>query len=325
MPRSAQDLAAALPDLARWVETRALLLSGRATIMGGTTTAKLPSSWTTTGRLARSSGGSTRCFYATRLPGGSPAHFELLVQMDAIRAAHDVLAGWRIASAMVHTLPSPFPAGQPAGTSSCPRRPGTRWIICRNPDEAERDAAARDTAISRITVELDRITTDRARAREQARARCAASATVSAAAQKSEVGQREQRMGQHVGARPTVCPGALSAGRCPVCPRVWPWSSRGSVAVRFSCAVEPNRTWPIRRRRGRRADLARTITSARSVLIAAEWACSRIRVTGVTGVSIAGSRQPRRPLCRARRPAVPGRGSRPVPRCARAGCPSTAG
>ena len=62
--------------------------------------------------------------------------------------------------------------------------PGIRWIICHNPDEAERDQAARDTAISRITAELDRITTARARAREQARARRAASAAMSAAAHK---------------------------------------------------------------------------------------------------------------------------------------------
>ncbi len=35
--------------------------------------------------------------------------------------------------------------------------PGIRWIICHNPDEAERDQAARDAAIARITAELDRI------------------------------------------------------------------------------------------------------------------------------------------------------------------------
>jgi transposase len=63
--------------------------------------------------------------------------------------------------------------------------PGIRWIICHNPDEAERAAAQREAAIARITAELDRITSARARAREQARARRAASstpkATVSAA------------------------------------------------------------------------------------------------------------------------------------------------
>ena len=62
--------------------------------------------------------------------------------------------------------------------------PGIRWIICHNPDEAERDQAARDAAITRIITELDRITTARTRAREQARARRAESATTSAAARK---------------------------------------------------------------------------------------------------------------------------------------------
>ncbi len=62
--------------------------------------------------------------------------------------------------------------------------PGIRWIICHNPDEAERDQAARDAAITRITTELDRITTARTRAREQARTRRAASAAMSAAARK---------------------------------------------------------------------------------------------------------------------------------------------
>ena len=52
--------------------------------------------------------------------------------------------------------------------------PGVRWIICHNPEEAERDAAQREAAIARITAELDRITTARARAREQARTRRAA-------------------------------------------------------------------------------------------------------------------------------------------------------
>ncbi|WP_344253761.1 IS1634 family transposase [Pseudonocardia hydrocarbonoxydans] len=59
--------------------------------------------------------------------------------------------------------------------------PGIRWIICHNPEEAERDQAARDAAIVRIGAELDRITTARARAREQARARRTASSTPRAA------------------------------------------------------------------------------------------------------------------------------------------------
>ena len=43
--------------------------------------------------------------------------------------------------------------------------PGVRWIICANPEQAERDRAQREAAIERITAELDRITAARARAR----------------------------------------------------------------------------------------------------------------------------------------------------------------
>jgi len=76
--------------------------------------------------------------------------------------------------------------------------PGIRWIICHNPDEAERDQAARDAAITRITTELDRITTARTRAREQARAQRAESATRSAAARKKAERTAETDEAAHV-------------------------------------------------------------------------------------------------------------------------------
>jgi transposase len=42
--------------------------------------------------------------------------------------------------------------------------PGRRWMICHNPDEAEREKATRDAALERIGLELDRIKTIRDRA-----------------------------------------------------------------------------------------------------------------------------------------------------------------
>jgi hypothetical protein len=42
--------------------------------------------------------------------------------------------------------------------------PGRRWIICHNPDEAEREKATRDVALARLAAELDRITAMRERA-----------------------------------------------------------------------------------------------------------------------------------------------------------------
>ena len=42
--------------------------------------------------------------------------------------------------------------------------PGRRWVICHNPDEAEREKATRDDALERLVAELERIKTIRDRA-----------------------------------------------------------------------------------------------------------------------------------------------------------------
>jgi hypothetical protein len=75
--------------------------------------------------------------------------------------------------------------------------PGVRWLICHNPDEAERDAAQREAAIARIAGELDRITTARTRAREQARTRRATS-TMTAAARRRAAQAAEREEAAHV-------------------------------------------------------------------------------------------------------------------------------
>jgi transposase len=64
--------------------------------------------------------------------------------------------------------------------------PGIRWIICHNPDEAERDQSARDAAVARVTAELDRIAAARTRAREQARTRRANQAMTATARRRAE-------------------------------------------------------------------------------------------------------------------------------------------
>jgi hypothetical protein len=58
--------------------------------------------------------------------------------------------------------------------------PGRRWIVCHNPDEAEREKATRDAALARLATELDRIKTMRersARSRKAAKSRSADEAT----------------------------------------------------------------------------------------------------------------------------------------------------
>jgi len=47
--------------------------------------------------------------------------------------------------------------------------PGRRWVICHNPDEAEREKATRDAALARISHELDRIRAIRDRAAKTSR------------------------------------------------------------------------------------------------------------------------------------------------------------
>ena len=64
--------------------------------------------------------------------------------------------------------------------------PGIRWIICHNPDEAERDQSARDAAVARVTAELDRIAAARTRARGQARTRRANQAMTATARRRAE-------------------------------------------------------------------------------------------------------------------------------------------
>jgi transposase len=75
--------------------------------------------------------------------------------------------------------------------------PGVRWIICHNPDEAERDKVTREAAIARITAELDRIAAARTRAAAQARARRASSAMTTAARRKAEA-QAEREEAAHL-------------------------------------------------------------------------------------------------------------------------------
>src|SRR5689334_7568559 len=79
--------------------------------------------------------------------------------------------------------------------------PGIRWIICHNPEEAERDQAKREAAITRIRAELDRISLARTRAREQARSRRtvnSAATTTSTAAWRRAEQQAEREEAAHV-------------------------------------------------------------------------------------------------------------------------------
>lgn len=150
MPADARALAAALPDAPRWVQTRALLLSGEAIIR-------------------RSAGADAAVVLDPVLPSGflvgradpallrdvaaAPRDVELVVQTEAIEEARAALApGWRLATATLLALVSPWPAARdggdpPAGVVIC-APPAEDWIA-RVPEAGEmRFYAAQAEAIA---------------------------------------------------------------------------------------------------------------------------------------------------------------------------------
>ena len=76
--------------------------------------------------------------------------------------------------------------------------PGVRWIICCNPEQAERDRAQRKAAIARITAELDRIAAARTRARDRARAGRSTGPAGTAAARQRAERQVQQEEAAHI-------------------------------------------------------------------------------------------------------------------------------
>jgi hypothetical protein len=93
------------------------------------------------------------------------------------RAGGHYIAGERMRSGapLVEQACRGRAATPPCGTTCASRKsastahPGRRWIICHNPDEAEREKATRDAALARLAAELDRITAMRERATRTAK------------------------------------------------------------------------------------------------------------------------------------------------------------
>jgi hypothetical protein len=115
--------------------------------------------FSSTANLAYLQRGGGHYIAGERMRDGSPHAREVLARQGRYRAVRDNL---RVKEVVLEATP------------------GTRWILCHNPDEAARDAAERDAAIARISGELDRITAARARAAEQARTGKNTTATTSA-------------------------------------------------------------------------------------------------------------------------------------------------
>jgi len=138
LPDDPEAVAAALPDVPRWVETRSLLRSGKGTLMIG-------------------GDGDGGVVMDTQLPSGAvigradPAllldvladvagDFELIVQMDALTEAQEALPGWIVAQAILHSPARPYEGSgraEPGVVVSEP--PQERWLA-QLPGEVRRYA-----------------------------------------------------------------------------------------------------------------------------------------------------------------------------------------
>lgn len=154
VPAYAQELAAALPDVPCWVETRALLLSGTAV-------------------LRRSAGRDSAVVLDPELPAGflvgradpellravtdtAPEDFELVVQEDAIAAAQAALPEWSVAPATVFspTVPRAADAAAPPDVVIC-APPTDDWLARVPQDDEVRFYAALAEAIALRVVDGD--------------------------------------------------------------------------------------------------------------------------------------------------------------------------
>lgn len=149
--RISQDpelLAASLPDIPRWIETRSLLLSGDATL-----------------RIAQRHDGAI--VMDTDFPSGSvvgradiallrevladvPADFELNVQMDALNDAQQALPRWAVAEVIVHAPAQPYPSSGPAELGVVVSAPPDDRFLEPLPDDVRRYAAVAEAVAVRV-------------------------------------------------------------------------------------------------------------------------------------------------------------------------------
>lgn len=148
LPDEPRALAAALPDVPRWVETRSLLQSGD-------------------GVLTVAERGDGAIVVDTRFPSGSvigrvdsellrgvvagtPRDLELIVQMDGLAEARAVLPEWTVAEVVVHSPARPYQAGgpPPAGVVVSASL-DERWLE-QLPDEIRQTVALADAAAVRV-------------------------------------------------------------------------------------------------------------------------------------------------------------------------------
>ena len=143
-------VAAALPDVPRWVETRWLLRSGEGVVRTGTD----GTGGVVVGRQLPLGGVVGRADTALLRDALAdvPDDFELIVQMDAVDEAQEALPDWMVSTAAVHSPARPYRSGaqaEPGVTVSAP--PEDRWLEQVPSDD--RPFAARAPAVAVRVVE----------------------------------------------------------------------------------------------------------------------------------------------------------------------------
>lgn len=148
LPREAPALAAVLPDVPRWLETRSLLLSGRAStwIADDSAAAVVVDTTLPLGALVGRAERELLRDLLARVPEG----FELIAQMDSLDRARQALPEWAVTRAVVHTLARPYPSGEYADSDvivSAP--PDARWLTGL-PDDVRHSAGLAEAIAVRV-------------------------------------------------------------------------------------------------------------------------------------------------------------------------------
>jgi len=145
-PADPAALVAALPDVAKWVYARSLLMSGAGSVrLGATGDAALVFDSTTAVLVGRPDPELLHEALAGYSLG--PA---LLVQEDALMVARAVLPGWATRPFVVHALPRPVTPNTPPPTGVIVSAPLDPVALAGLPDEMRADAADAPAAAVRV-------------------------------------------------------------------------------------------------------------------------------------------------------------------------------
>lgn len=139
LPADRLALAAALPDVPRWVEARSLLLAGCEVELrlGGGGGVVMETAFPTACLVGRPDAALLE-----ELLGAAPDGFELLVQLDALAETRAALPGWTVAFATIHSPARPWRPGADPEPGVIVSEPPDADVLAPLPFEVRRYAEA---------------------------------------------------------------------------------------------------------------------------------------------------------------------------------------